>query len=501
MRGLSWLAALLFAAALASMAADTRAATAIVVKDRSTLRSGPRDSAQGVGLLWQGEMVEVRGQRMDFVQVYDHQRERGGFVAASELRPLVLTPTAAPELLATLRFLGDTPGAEALGIGYAAAWIAAATPAMVQGETGSEVLTTLGSFADRLATRASSPTSAAKASAEALSAHLEIAGRYGVRFQSFERDGRMQVCYEGDAFRRVLASPASSSMQRATAALGLTRLECVDERAGPLRVHELNVARAGLLERVEARSDATRLAPLPDHIANRVLMRQAAIWASLAYERTRLGEDGGPAARRALAAMESVKKTELGDDDLRAYADAAMRVSASRWAASDAVAMPLHAQLSLTTTAGAEGETCVTLASVRKDAAPLARRCTYGVVWTRSASLNREGTALALAVQQTPAWREMWIFRKGKEGWRVDVLPPAAIAPGIGYVELAGWPPGGNTLLLAREAQGEGKRIRAFEVLRLESLTVAHRANDPALLPVFQRWQDAGWKQATLSLR
>jgi hypothetical protein len=299
----------------------------------------------------------------------------------------------------------------------------------------------------------------------------------------------------------VLASPSSTSSQRAPAALGLTRLECVDERAGPLRVHELNVARAELLERVEPRSDATKLAPLPDHIANRVLMRQAAIWASLAYERTRLGEDGGPAARRALAAMESVKTTELGDDDQRTYAETAMRVGASRWAASDAVAVPLRAGLSLATTAGAEGETCVTLANGKKDAAPLARRCTYGVVWTRSASLNREGTALALAVQQTPTWRETWIFRKTKEGWRVDLVPPAAIAPGIGYVEFAGWPPGGSTLLLAREAQGEGKRIRAFEVLRLESLTVAHRANDPTLLPMFQRWQDAGWKQATLSLR
>jgi hypothetical protein len=36
-----------------------------------------------------------------------------------------------------------------------------------------------------------------------------------------------------------------------------------------------------------------------------------------------------------------------------------------------------------------------------------AQRCTYGLVWPGSATLNREGTALALAVQPLDAWREL----------------------------------------------------------------------------------------------
>lgn len=74
---------------------------------------------------------------------------------------------------------------------------------------------------------------------------------------------------------------------------------------------------------------------------------------------------------------------------------------------------------------------------------PLARRCTYGIVWTGSATLNREGTALALAVQPTDTWSALWIFRKSGGEWTVRILPPAATLPDVGYAEFAGWVPGG----------------------------------------------------------
>ena len=63
---------------------------------------------------------------------------------------------------------------------------------------------------------------------------------------------------------------------------------------------------------------------------------------------------------------------------------------------------------------------------------PLAKRCTWGVVWTASAVVNREGNAVALAVQPLEAWRELWLFTKQGKDWSVQVLPPSAAAPEVG---------------------------------------------------------------------
>jgi hypothetical protein len=113
--------------------------SAIVVGDPVALRAEPRASARPQALLWQGEVVEVRGERMDYLQVYDYRRERGGYVHASQVRRAGLSAEEAPGLLAVVRFVRDTPGLEALGIGFAAAYVQAA-PAEVLRETGAEVL-------------------------------------------------------------------------------------------------------------------------------------------------------------------------------------------------------------------------------------------------------------------------------------------------------------------------------------------------------------------------
>jgi len=154
------------------------------------------------------------------------------------------------------------------------------------------------------------------------------------------------------------------------------------------------------------------------------------------------------------------------------------------------------------TVPGATGETCVLLVDGKSGPSkPLARRCTYGLVWAGSATLNRESSALALAVQPTDAWLEMWVFRKSSEGWSVRVLPPAAIHPEVGYAEFAGWVPGGAQMLVAREAQGEGRYRRNFEIVRLDTLATVRQAGDPSMLGAFQRWQDPAWKRNTVSVR
>lgn len=471
---------------------------AIVVQDQAVLRAAPRESAQQQSALWQGEVLEVRGERLDYLQVWDHKRERGGFIRTSEVRRVAEGAAEAPALLSVLRFVRDTPGAEALGIGITAAYLQAAPASVLAGEQGAQAFDALGTLADRLARRASAATPG-KASGATLSAHLDVANGYGVRFTTYEVEGRMQVCYDGEAFRRVLAMPVADAEQRARAALALTRPECMNP---DLPAHErarVQAWQSEVLERVD-------VAGLPSYVRNRIQMRRASVWSALAFQQARkdaAGAASAAAASRALAEFAGVAKNDLTDEDQPAYNDAAMRVGAVRWALAPA-SLPAAqgSRPGIVTEAGAPGETCVLLVDAQKGAkAPLLRRCTYGVVWAGSASINREGNAVALAVQPLEGWRELWVMRKTAEGWLVDVLPPAATSPETGVAEWAGWVPGGQQMLVAREARGQGRYRRSFEIVRLEGLATERVTGDVAALPLFQRWQDPAWKRQTLSLR
>jgi hypothetical protein len=488
------------------------ATLAIVTQDQSALRAAPRDSAQQQAALWQGDVLEVRGQRMDHLQVYDHRRERAGYVRASQVRTTSLQAAEAPELLSVMRFVRDTPGAEALGVGYAAAYLKA-VPA---GDITAEPFDVLGSLADRLARRASARQG--KGNDATLAAHLEVVASYGVTLNSHERDGSMQICYDGEAFRRVLAMPTASAPQRARAALGLTRHECVDPQLRPHERFQVDQWRADVLERVD-------LSQLPETLKNRMQLRRAGVWAALAHAHARRLEAGADglaasstaavqaAARRSVDALAAVNKAELTDDDQLDYTEAALRASASRWAAEPAVAAAAGAarpgRLAVLTQPGQPGETCVLLVDPAKPPeqaakAPLMRRCTYGAVWAASASASPDGRALALAVQPLDTWRELWVFRRGEQGWTVDVLPPAsstATGPDLGYSEFAGWVPGGERLLVARESRVDGRFKRSFEVLLLSDLSTDKQASQPQYLQLFSRWQDPAWKRQSLSLR
>jgi len=467
---------------------------AVVTRDQAALRAAPRDSAQQQALLWPGEIVEVRAERLDYLQVYDYRRERGGYVRASHVRRLGSTANDAPELLSVVRFLRETPGAEALGIGLAMAYVQAAPAEELQSAAGAEALEALGGFADRLAQRVSSGAEPSKALEAKLAAHLDVATRYGIRFATYERESRMQVCYDGDAFRRVLGLPATPE-QRARAALALTRPECVDPDLGPVARAEHDAWRAEVLDRVDASA-------LPGYLTNRLLMRRASVWASIAYQRAQRGEAADAAAKRAIAEFTGVRRAELTDDDFPEYNSAAMRVGASRWAAAPAAQAAGSRPVHLVLERGQPGETCVLLVDAQYDVrGASARRCTYGVVWTASATTNREGNALALAVQPADAWLELWVFHREAKGWTVRILPPAGTMPDLGYAELAGWVPGGRQMLVAREARGEGKYRRSFEVMRLDTLAVERQASDPVILGPFQRWQDPAWKAGTVSVR
>jgi hypothetical protein len=294
-------------------------------------------------------------------------------------------------------------------------------------------------------------------------------------------------------YRRVLGMAAADPTQRARAALGLTRHECVDPQLGETQRGKLDAWRAEVLEHVPT-------AGLGGVMQNRLHMRRAGVLAALAYWQVRSGASGQQAAALAIDELAAVHKVELDGDDASDYADAAIRVGAVRLAADP----PVHrtGKLVVQSAAGAPGQTCVSLLGANAGSGgPLARRCTYGTVWMSSAYSNPAGTALALSVQPLVGWRELWVFRRQAGGWTVDVLPPGSDEPDLGYVECAGWAPNSSRMLVVREVRSEGRYHRRFEVIDLATLLVRRQAGTPELLGAFGRWQDPLWRSTTIALR
>jgi hypothetical protein len=460
------------------------ATLAIVVQDHASLRAAPRSDGTELSVLWQGDLLELRGEHAGYLKVYDYRRERGGYLKSEAVHALSLTEADAPELLAVLRFLRDSPGSEALGVSYGAAYLKAA-PARA---LSAEAFDAIARMAERLADQASGSSY----QSPNVAAHLEVAQQFGIHMRTFERNGRMQVCYDGDLFRRVLSLPGANPEQRARAALDLTRSDCIDPNLSPLLRAWVDEERRKLLEGIaeDKLSTLTR---------SRLHARRAAVWAAVAFEQARSHNPSGAAAQRALDELLALRADELGDDRRTEYLDAVVRVGAIRWAA--APATPPSGPLIVTSVPGEAGQTCLELTQMQRPSErPLARRCTYGLVWTGSAQSIAEGRALVLAVQPLESWRELWVFHANADGWTIDVLSPGADDPDEGYVEFAGYAPATKRLLIAREVKERGQFRRRFEELRLDDLVLVRQASTPDLLRDFGRWQDPDWRRETLAL-
>lgn len=464
---------------------------ALVMQDQVALRAAPRDSALQQTSLFQGDMLEVRGSKLDYLQVYDHRHERAGYIKAQQVRQLDLNPELATEYRTIWRYLREQNGAEASGIAYLAAYLKLAPASAID----AEVFDALGGFAERLARRASARLS--KSAEQVLAGNLETAAYYGVQIKRYERDGKAWFCYDGEAYRRVLAMTATAE-QQARAALALTRQDCVNPAALETERQAHDVWRAEVLDRV-------KLAELTELSRQRIKLRQAAVWSALAFQQARKAQAYQAAGSKALQAFMAVKASELSDEEQLAYHETALRVAASRWASMPTLSQNNQSGLSLQTQPGANGETCVQLTE-RKAAsaavAVLAQRCTYGVIWLASQRQQAGQQVLTVAVQTLEGWRELWLWHKPEQAWLVDVIPPANTDPDLAYVDFAGWIPGSkDKLLLAREARIDGRIQRSFEVFHVPSLRPELSVDKPRNSVTFSKWQDSQWLGQTLSLR
>ncbi len=460
------------------------AAGALVLQDQAALRAAPRDSAPLLTPLWRGEALELRGAKGDWLQVWDHHRERGGFVRAAQVLALPEGAGALYELSAQLRLVRQQPGAEALGLGLAATLIERAPAAWLASTQGADVLEAMVLMQDRLAERVNSATGSAQTAA---AAHAAVAARYGHGLQTVaQSDGGQRLCPNLEPARLLRGLPDAQDAQKLRAALQLTRADCISADLPALALPALHAQRAQWLEGIP-------LQDLPAVLRNRLLLRRVSVQSSLAFAQ-RNADAQSPAAA-AMAAWTQLIPAELTDDDSAALRDAAIRLAPLRWALQKPSRSQTAGDFELQLRAGEPGQSCL---HVARKGQPLLQRCSHGWVLLASARASADGRYLSLQVQPLDGWTELW--RLGADG-TVQVLPPSSQGLGLGIAEFAGW--AGGQLLVAREALVDGKALnRRFEVYGDELLQAPLRWSDEAQrLAAFQRSADVAWRANSPLLR
>ncbi len=476
---------------------------AIVVEDSTPLRAAPNDAAPRQAELWRGDWLEVRGETPDFLQVWDHRRERPGYVRPWRVRTYPMSDESLPELRAIVRFLRDSPNAESLGLGYAGLFLRAAGPAA---DGAADVYEAIGVMADRLARRVSAPQQTAPGAT--LAEHRAVAESYGVRFVTTERDGRIRTAYDGDAHRTVLVTSADPA-QRARAALALTRDSDLAADASPVVMRTWNEWRRDALAQVEG-------SELPAHLSGALRIRRATVLATLAHAYAAIGDtdEARNAATRALFEVSQTDRGALTTDEVPGLDEAIVRVSAVRGAIGlgEPVVAPAGGKIAVAFERREDGQSCVRIrrpgvagtgtdASIGNTASTLAERCTYGVLWPQTVRVSARGNTVTVSAQPLPAWSELWVFRERLAGWEFELVVPATIEPGVGYVEAAGLSPDGSKLAVVREAIVDRQRKRSFEVLRASDLGAEKRAPSLDRFTSFRKLAAPDWQLTTLALR
>jgi hypothetical protein len=476
---------------------------ALVADDGVVLRSAPTDAAPAQATLYRGDWLEVRGEVVGFFRVWDHRRERPGYVRPAQVRIHRAEPAAAPELAAIVRFLRAAEGFESLGVGYAALYLRVASPAARgPGEWG-EVLAALGTMADRLGKRSSGARQTGNAPAAVLAGQVAVVEAYGVRYRRFERvagngrSGHTVVCYDGEAFAQVVVLAGAAPSERAAAALALTRRGCLDPATSVADRRAWNDARLTVLGEVDpARAE---FLDLPRALAHRLRLRRAEALTERAHTLA-TGGDGGGAGTAASAAMKLlalVDRGELAAEEVGVYDATALRVGAVR-ALTLPVVAPDKAPVELVPAKA--GASCIRIVRRTGDKTGRFEHCSFGVFLPASLRVAPRGDLITIAVAPLPAWTELLILRARDDGgWQVEVIPPVLGQPGedIGYVESAGFSPDGRGVLIAREFELRGRLGRRFEVVGPTGVT----DSSSRLYRRFSQWASPLWRRTTLALR
>src|SRR5205807_210852 len=69
---------------------------ALVAEDAMPLRAAPRDSGPVQAQLYKGDWLEVRGEEPGWLKVWDHRRERPGYVRPEKVRTYPAAKESAP---------------------------------------------------------------------------------------------------------------------------------------------------------------------------------------------------------------------------------------------------------------------------------------------------------------------------------------------------------------------------------------------------------------------
>lgn len=473
---------------------------ALVTQDQTPLRALAHDNAPRQTALTSGDWLEVRGEAQGYLKVYDHRRERPGYVRPGQVHVYEAVEGSAPALGAVVDYLRDAPGQESLGIGYVALYLRVARPEAV----GPSVFDSLGTMAERLGRRAS--VRVAQPGDASLAAEIEVAESYGVHFASVTREGMTQICYDGEAFRRVLAL-GGTGMARARAALALTDPRCLDPSLGATPALAVTKWQSEVLASVDP---ALLDVEVPASTRARLRLRRSIVSSELAFFAARVGDvaaakDAAETSKHELALAD---RALLADEDRAAYEEAALRASTVRWAGEPTPTKVPGSGISVEIVAGEPGQTCVRLKTI--GAQPF-EHCTYGVVWPSSVRIAPHDAAVALVVVPMEGWSELLVLHPGANGWIADTLAPAALDPDVGYVEVAGFSADGQHLLAVREARASGPLgsphtlapwiRKVYQTVTLADLHVEKEVTVLANLPPAKRWDTADWKRGTLALR
>ena len=196
---------------------------------------------------------------------------------------------------------------------------------------------------------------------------------------------RARLCYDGEAWERVLAAPTAAPVERARAALSLAGRSCQDRDAAlsPAEARAWNDRRMQALQSIDYPAEAA----LPAALLGRVRLRRAEAFAWRAFDEARRGNLDAGGARRGGRPFTSWRSPTAACSRPRTSTS----TRRSRFASRRRAGRPSRAQkqaagkraVDVVFAPRGEGETCVRVVRGATPARrePLGERCTYGVVW------------------------------------------------------------------------------------------------------------------------